>query len=54
MPQYLTRTTTIEAEEAGSRIFAESCNDFYACNQCIYSLEFETAKTDNSIVVALL
>jgi hypothetical protein len=54
MPRYLTRTTAIEAEEAGSRFFAESCNDFFACNQCIYSLEFETAKTHNGIVVALL
>jgi hypothetical protein len=54
MPQYLTWATAIEAEEAGFRFFGKSCNDFFACNQSIYSLEFETAKTNNGIVVALL
>jgi hypothetical protein len=54
MPQYLTRATAIEAEEANFRFFAESCNNFFACNQSIYSLEYETAKTINGIVVALL
>jgi hypothetical protein len=45
---------SIEAEEAGFRFSAECYISSFARKLCMYISEYETAKLNNGIVVALL